>query len=173
LNRYLYGEADPLGVIDPDGRLAQLLIPLARCGLNQACRNAVLLLGTATAAAISNLLRPDAPKLTLPSWPSGWCPLPGTNPPPDPVADLQIEEGVGDNVVMMAGNRGGRQGKGERNRAAKPEGTPNKYKHMKSHPTDPTKVVVTIHTRAIRLISRSRPIFLSDRLISTRYCCSL
>jgi hypothetical protein len=32
-------------------------------------------------------------------------------------------------------------GKGERGHTAKPEGTGNPFKHMKPHPTDPTKVL--------------------------------
>ena len=38
--------------------------------------------------------------------------------------------------------RGGRGPLGERNRAASETGTSNPFKHMKPHPTDPTKVIV-------------------------------
>jgi len=38
--------------------------------------------------------------------------------------------------------RGGRSGRGERNHAAKADGTPNPYKHMRPDPNNPKKVLV-------------------------------
>lgn len=157
-NLYPYVEGDPINLADPTGEAAAAAA--ARLGLRLALGAelaaaagpaAPIVLGLATAAGAYEM----CVALGICRWPGeGRSPDEGRSPalpcPPFPthVPEPPWTSGVAppdvpNTAYSKAQGKGGQQGKGERKQTAKPSGTPNPYKHMKLHPTDPTKVVVT------------------------------
>jgi RHS repeat-associated protein len=85
-------------------------------------------LGCVLAACAIDIGFPDPTDIAIPKW-AGW----GLG-----ITGAAIVTAVAPDILRPIYER---RGKGERRRAAKPDGTPNQWKHTRPHPTDPDKII--------------------------------